>query len=111
MKIVPIDGQFARKLGANIRTARLERKLSQGEVEKRSGLLRCYQSRVENGYTLPYVSTLEKLADAIGVPMVTLFPRAEISAENAAFLKEIGSFDLKLDEQRQLARMLRGWTR
>jgi len=49
------------------------KKLSQGDVEKRTGLLRCYISRVENGHTVPAVETLEKLARAFEVPLYQLF--------------------------------------
>jgi transcriptional regulator with XRE-family HTH domain len=47
--------------------------LSQGDVEKRTGLLRCYISRVECGHTVPAVETLEKSARALEVPMYQLF--------------------------------------
>ncbi len=49
------------------------KKLSQGDIEKRTGLLRCYISRVENGHTVPAIETLEKLARAMEVPMYQLF--------------------------------------
>ncbi|MBZ5659069.1 MAG: helix-turn-helix transcriptional regulator [Acidobacteriia bacterium] len=52
---------------------REEKKFSQGEIEKRTGLLRCYISRVENGHTVPAVETLEKFARALEVPMYQLF--------------------------------------
>ncbi len=48
---------------------REEKKLSQGDIEKRTGLLRCYISRVENGHTVPAIETLEKLARALEVPL------------------------------------------
>jgi transcriptional regulator with XRE-family HTH domain len=60
-------------IGDRLRALREERKFSQGEVEKRTGLLRCYISRVENGHTVPAVETLEKFARALGVPMYQLF--------------------------------------
>lgn len=47
--------------------------LSQGDIEKRTGLLRCYISRVENGHTVPAIETLEKLARALEVPIYQLF--------------------------------------
>jgi transcriptional regulator with XRE-family HTH domain len=47
--------------------------MSQGDVEKKTGLLRCYISRVENGHTVPAVQTLEKLARAFEIPMYKLF--------------------------------------
>ncbi len=46
----------------HLRTLREEKKLSQGDIEKRTGLLRCYISRAENGHTVPTVETVEKLA-------------------------------------------------
>src|SRR5437762_2734924 len=55
------------------RCAREEKKLSQGAIEKRTGLLRCYISRVENGHTVPAIETLEKLARALEVPLYQLF--------------------------------------
>jgi len=49
-------------IGDRLRALREEKKLSQGDVEKRTGLLRCYISRVENGHTVPAIETLEKMA-------------------------------------------------
>jgi transcriptional regulator with XRE-family HTH domain len=56
-----------------LRALREEKKFSQGEIEKRTGLLRCYISRVENGHTVPAVETLEKFARALEIPMYQLF--------------------------------------
>jgi len=56
-----------------LRALREEKKFSQGEIEKRTGLLRCYISRVENGHTVPAIETLEKLARALEVPLYQLF--------------------------------------
>ena len=50
-----------------LRQLREDKKLSQGDIEKRTGLLRCYISRVENGHTVPAIETLEKLARALEV--------------------------------------------
>jgi transcriptional regulator with XRE-family HTH domain len=60
-------------IGDRLRELRKEKKFSQGEIEKRTGLLRCYISRVEHGYTVPNVETLEKLARALEVPIYQLF--------------------------------------
>lgn len=60
-------------IGQRLRELREEKKFSQGVIEKRTGLLRCYISRVENGYTVPAVETLEKFARALEVPMYQLF--------------------------------------
>ena len=60
-------------IGERLRTLREEKKSSQGNIEKKTGLLRCYVSRVENGHTIPSVETLEKFARALEVPMYQLF--------------------------------------
>ena len=60
-------------IGDRLREMREEKKLSQGDIEKRTGLLRCYISRVENGHTVPAIETLEKMARALEVPMYQLF--------------------------------------
>jgi transcriptional regulator with XRE-family HTH domain len=56
-----------------LRELREQKKLSQGDIEYRTGLLRCYISRVENGHTVPAIETLEKLARALEVPLYQLF--------------------------------------
>jgi transcriptional regulator with XRE-family HTH domain len=61
------------EIANRLRALREERKLSQGHVEERTGLKRCYTSRVENGYTVPSLKTLEKYADAFNVPLFKLF--------------------------------------
>ena len=60
-------------IGERLRALREVKNFSQGEIEKRTGLLRCYISRVENGHTVPAVETLEKFARALEVPMYQLF--------------------------------------
>jgi len=60
-------------IGDRLREMREEKKLSQGDIEKRTGLLRCYISRVENGHTVPAIETLEKMARAMEIPMYQLF--------------------------------------
>lgn len=60
-------------IGDRLRFIREEKQLSQGDVEKRTGLLRCYISRVENGHTVPAVETIEKFARALEVPVYQLF--------------------------------------
>ena len=56
-----------------IRELREYKKLSQGDVEKRTGLLRCYISRVENGHTVPALETLEKISRGLGVSLYQFF--------------------------------------
>jgi transcriptional regulator with XRE-family HTH domain len=60
-------------IGDRLRALREGKNFSQGDVEKRTGLLRCYISRVENGHTVPAIETLEKMARALEIPMYQLF--------------------------------------
>ena len=59
-------------IGRRLTSLRGEKNLSQGDIEKRTGLLRCYVSRVENGHTVPAVETLEKFARALEIPLYQL---------------------------------------
>ena len=60
-------------IGERIRQLREQKDLSQGDIEKASGLLRCYISRVEHGHTVPSLDTLERFAAALDVPLYRLF--------------------------------------
>jgi len=60
-------------IGDRLRALREEKKLSQGDIEKRTGLVRPYISRVENNHSVPNIETLEKWARALEVPMYQLF--------------------------------------
>jgi transcriptional regulator with XRE-family HTH domain len=59
-------------IGHRLRSVREEKNLSQGDIEQRTGLLRCYISRVENGHTVPALETLEKMARAMEIPVYQL---------------------------------------
>src|SRR5271154_6800259 len=61
------------EIGPKLREIRKAKKLSQGDIENETGLLRCYVSRVENGRTIPNVETLEKFARAMGIETYQLF--------------------------------------
>jgi transcriptional regulator with XRE-family HTH domain len=87
-------------IGSRLRQLREQKQMSQGDIEERIGLLRCYISRVENGHTVPSLETLERFAAVFDVPLYQLFcpgeeapptpsltPRKtleEITAENGA---------------------------
>ena len=60
-------------LAERLRQLREAKNLSQGDIEKRTGLLRCYISRVENGHTVPAIETLEKISRALEIPLYQLF--------------------------------------
>jgi transcriptional regulator with XRE-family HTH domain len=63
-----------------LKALRKAKDLSQLDIQQRTGLLRCYISRVENGHTVPAIKTLEKLAGALEVPMYQLFHDGEAEA-------------------------------
>ncbi|MCL2659675.1 MAG: helix-turn-helix domain-containing protein, partial [Acidobacteriaceae bacterium] len=63
------DLSVAIHIGSTIRDYRVQRGLSQGDIEKKTGLLRCYLSRVENGHTVPSIDTLQKIARALDVQL------------------------------------------
>ena len=64
-------------IGDRLRALREQKNLSQGHIEKRTGLLRCYLSRVECGHTVPSIETLEKWARALEVPLYQIFYEGE----------------------------------
>jgi len=81
-------------IGDRLRELREQKKLSQGDIEKRTGLLRCYISRVENGHTVPAVATLEKMARALEIPMYQLFYDSDKPPEVPNLIKRKSSDDL-----------------
>jgi len=64
-------------IGARLRRLREVKGMSQGDVEHRSGLMRCYISRVEKGYTVPGLESLQRFAKALDVPLYGLFYSGE----------------------------------
>ena len=108
-------------IGDRLRTLREDKKLSQGDIEKRTGLLRCYISRVENGHTVPAIETLEKMARAFNVPLYQLFydgeeppalpdllkqksseePAWGSSGKEARYLKKLRGLLAKTDEEKR----------
>lgn len=71
-------------IGARIREARQASGLSQGDLENRTGLLRCYLSRVENGHTEPSLQTLARIAKALNMPVAGFFSDAEEAESRSA---------------------------
>jgi transcriptional regulator with XRE-family HTH domain len=64
-------------VGDRLRQLREQKNMSQGDIEERTGLLRCYVSRVEKGHTVPGIETLEKFARALEIPMYQLLYEGE----------------------------------
>jgi transcriptional regulator with XRE-family HTH domain len=104
-------------IGATIRGYRLQMGMSQGDIEKRTGLLRCYLSRVENGHTVPSLETLQKIAGALEIPLGQFFaedPLRELhshslSADEIHFLTQVQRYSAHLTEadRRLLLAMVR----
>src|SRR6266481_1249889 len=89
-----------------LRQLREDRKLSQSDIEKRTGLLRCYISRVENGHTVPAIETLEKLARALEVPLYQLFYDGEEPPKLPNLLKRKTSDEIAWGSSGKNARFL-----
>lgn len=96
-------------IGETIRQFRLEKGMSQGDIEKRTGLLRCYLSRVENGHTIPSLETLSKIATAMDMPLGHFFADSlpengsaksvpQLSDEELRFLTQIRRYSANLNE-------------
>ena len=81
-------------IGDRLRELREGKNLSQGDIEKRTGLLRCYISRVENGHTVPAIETLEKLARAFEIPLYQVFYDGEEPPKLPNLLKRKTSDDI-----------------
>lgn len=91
---------IAMNIGNTIRGYRLQKGMSQGDIEKRTGLLRCYLSRVENGHTVPSLETLQKIARALDLELAEFFAEEIVS-------KEMSSLHLDEDEIRFLTQVQR----
>ncbi len=81
-------------IGERLRALREERNLTQGDIEKRTGLMRFYLSRIENGHTAPSLRTLEKLARALEVPLYQLFYDGKEPPKLEKLPKRISTEDL-----------------
>lgn len=97
-------------IGERLRTLREAKGLPQSEIERRTGLLRCYVSRVENGHTVPSIETLEKLARALEVPLYQLFYDNENMPQLANLpgrrtAEEIATYSPRPEESHFLHRM------
>jgi transcriptional regulator with XRE-family HTH domain len=93
------------RMGERIRSARKQRGLSQGDLQQRTGLLRCYLSRVENGHTEPSLQTLNRIAAALEMPMVGFFtepppecPAPEMNPQAVGFLAQMRQYAGELSE-------------
>ena len=86
-------------IGARIRWFREQKGLSQRDIEERTGLLRCYISRVENGHTIPSLDTLERLASVLEVPLYQLFYEGDEPPALPDLSKRQTTEELVMDEE------------
>jgi transcriptional regulator with XRE-family HTH domain len=88
-------------IGTRLKKLRERRSLSQGDIEKRTGLLRCYISRVENGHTVPSLETLERLAAALEIPLHQLFYEGDGEPALPNLSKRQSTEELVLDAEQE----------
>ncbi len=108
MQTIPVDlaggavdaVSISMNIGTTIRGYRLQKGMSQGDIEKRTGLLRCYLSRVENGHTVPSLETLQKIARALDLQLSEFFAEEAIG-------KEMSGLNLNEEEIRFLTQVQR----
>jgi transcriptional regulator with XRE-family HTH domain len=93
-------------IGERLRSLREEKNLSQGDIEQRTGMLRCYISRVENGHTVPSVETLEKFARALEIPIYLLFYEDGEPPKIPALLKRKGPNEVLWGDSGKSSRFL-----
>jgi transcriptional regulator with XRE-family HTH domain len=74
-------------VGDRLRQLREEKNLSHGDIEKKTGLPSCDVFLIESGHIIPSVEALEKLAQALEVPLYQLFYDADESPEFPNLLK------------------------
>lgn len=60
-------------LGRRIKAERQARHLTQQELAEAAGMDTAHLSRIEGGKTVPSINMVQKLADALGVPIGRLF--------------------------------------
>ena len=95
-------------IGETIRNYRLQKGMSQGDIEKRTGLLRCYLSRVENGHTIPSLDTLSKIAGAMEIALSQFFSESghsngskglpQLSDDEVRFLSQVRRYATNLND-------------
>lgn len=101
-------------VGERIRLLRESKDMSQGDLEKRTGLLRCYTSRVENGHTVPSIETLAKYARALEIPLYRLFYEGTEPPKKSGLLSSDATkpmWGAKENEQYELRKFAKAFSR
>jgi transcriptional regulator with XRE-family HTH domain len=76
-------------LGKSIQTCRMQRGLSQADLATNAGISVSYLSMLENTKRDPTVSTVQKIANALGVPIEILFFLGAEQGELAGIDKDL----------------------
>ena len=97
-------------IGERLRTIRESKNLSQGDIELRTGMMRSYTSRVENGHTVPSIETLAKYAQALEIPLYQIFYDGEEAPTKIKGL-DLDEQNLSLSERREIESLGRQFTK
>jgi transcriptional regulator with XRE-family HTH domain len=83
---IEADGQLGQVIANHVRARRLEIGLNVGQLAERTGISKGMLSKIENAQTSPSLSTLERLAAALDMPVTSLF-RGLAEERDAVFVK------------------------
>jgi len=100
------EAAVAWEVGRQVRRLRREQELTQGQVAQKAGLNLTTVSHVETGTVSPTVETLEKLARALDVGVVELFPKAQAPSEGGFSEREISLAQAYLEQRGNAHRLL-----
>ena len=93
------------RIGDNIKRIRLAKNLSQKEVISSAKLDAAQYSRIENGKTDPSVTTLDRIAKALGVSLAELFAATdelkEINSQDKTIMEKVSLIEALTEEERK----------
>jgi transcriptional regulator with XRE-family HTH domain len=93
------------KIGDNIKRIRLAKNLSQKEVISSAKLDAAQYSRIESGKTDPSVTTLDRIAKALGVSLAELFAATdelrEINSQDKTIMEKVSLIEALTEEERK----------
>jgi DNA-binding XRE family transcriptional regulator/quercetin dioxygenase-like cupin family protein len=79
--LAPEDGRLERAIAAQLRRLRADAGLTLAELATRSGVSKPMLSKIENAQTSCSLTTVARLADALDVPVTSLFRGADTARE------------------------------
>lgn len=84
---IPTEISTDQAIGAALKDLRMKSGLSARQLAEKSGISAAMVSRIENGQVSPSISTLDALASALEVPMVSLFRETANGHSDFTFVK------------------------